>query len=507
MDFDVVVVGAGLGGLAAGALLAKKGLKVHLIEQHDKVGGYATNFKRKKYRMEVAIHVLDGDHKYSLRNEIFDKLDVRSNVEFVKLPQFYTCHFENNHIAVPDAMDEAREHLSQLFPHQADGLKIFFQKMYDVNKSMHTSFMRRHQVPPSSPLFRVIFQDLEQLWHISIGTYIDSLFNDDLLKMVLLANSTFYHDNPYEMNLMQYMASQASYFLGGVYYVKGGSQVYSDYLAKIIKDHGGQISLNHAVEEILVENGVVTEVLYRKTRGDEKLIQKKSSARYFVMNAAIPQVYAMIKGHTRPDYVENIKQFKHSTSATTLFYGLKKPLKHFGNNSHLNIFVDARANMMDFSNFNESVGVIDYDVVETGLCQPGVYSCDLLYMDKMINWQSLSPEQYKEKKKIVGQYYTKKLNSYFPGMDNEVDVLEVGTPKTIYRYTSAPGGACYGFSPEMSETYRRTMFLAENMGTSDPHLKNLYFGSAWSYYPGFSGAQIGGAEAAKEVLKKESIPW
>lgn len=507
MDFDVVVVGGGLGGLASGALLAKKGLKVHLIEQHDKVGGFASNFKRKKYRMEVAIHVLDGDHEYNLRNEIFDALDVRENVEFVKLPEFYTCHFEGQQVSVPDHMEEACEHLSSLFPQERDSLKTFFQMMRDVNKSMHSSTVRKPQVPPASPLFQVFYPDLQKLWHISIGTYIDRLFQDNALKVVLLANGTFYHNNPYEMNILQYMASQASYFLGGVYYVKGGSQAYSDYLAKIITDNDGTISLNHKVEKVISDGNRIQEVHYRKTRGDEKTILKTASARHFVMNAAMPEVYAMLDNHPNKEYVERIQSFKYATSATTLFFGLKQPLKHFGNKSHLNIFVDARQNMMDHSTFEQSVGVIDYDIVDTGLCQPGVYSCDLIYMDKLSDWSQLSATEYKEKKKVVADFYTKKLNRHFPGLTESVDVLEVGTPKTIVRYTSSPDGACYGFSPEFNQHKERSFFLGDEGGITDRYIKNLHFGSAWSYFPGFSGAQIAGSRAAKEVMKAEGISW
>ncbi len=507
MEFDAVVVGGGLGGLAAGALMAKKGLKVHLIEQHDKVGGFATNYKRKKYRMEVAIHVLDGDHEFNMRNEIFDALDVRQNVEFVKLPEFYTCHFEDQKITVPDNLDQAREHLCSLFPKERQSLTEFFQMMWDVNQSMHASSLRKPSVAPSHPLFPVLYPTLQKLWHISIGSYIDRLFKDNLLKVALLANSTFYHDDPYEMNLMQFMASQASYFLGGVYYVKGGSQVFCDYLAKIITDNGGTVSLNHRVEKVTIENKLVKEVFYRKTRGEEKTVLKSVTAKHFVMNAPMPHVYEMLDEHPDMDYVNRIKGFKHATSATTLFFGLKRPLKDFGNKSHLNIFVDARMNMMDNSTFQQSVGVIDYDIVETGLCLPGTYSCDLIFMDKLSEWDRLSPEHYKKKKQVIADFYTKKLNGFYPGFSDSIDVLEVGTPKTIVRYTSNTGGACYGFSPEFSQYRERVLFLGDEAGTSDRYIKNLYFGSAWSYFPGFSGAQIAGARAAKEIFKIEGIAW
>ena len=60
MDYDVIVVGGGLGGLTAGAKLAKEGRKVLLIEQHDRPGGCATTFKRRDFIMEVGLHEMDG---------------------------------------------------------------------------------------------------------------------------------------------------------------------------------------------------------------------------------------------------------------------------------------------------------------------------------------------------------------------------------------------------------------------------------------------------------------
>ena len=60
MQYDVIVIGSGLAGLAAGAKLAKEGKRVLIIEQHHLVGGCATQFKRKGYTFEVSVHELNG---------------------------------------------------------------------------------------------------------------------------------------------------------------------------------------------------------------------------------------------------------------------------------------------------------------------------------------------------------------------------------------------------------------------------------------------------------------
>ena len=62
MHYDVIIIGAGLGGLTAGAKLAREGKSVLLLEQHDRPGGCATTFKRRDFTMEVGLHEMDGLH-------------------------------------------------------------------------------------------------------------------------------------------------------------------------------------------------------------------------------------------------------------------------------------------------------------------------------------------------------------------------------------------------------------------------------------------------------------
>jgi len=89
MDHDVIVIGAGLGGLTAGAKLAKEGKKVLLIEQHSIPGGCATTFQRKDLKIEVGLHELDGLDPGDPKLRAFEDLGVLEHVEFVRLPEFY----------------------------------------------------------------------------------------------------------------------------------------------------------------------------------------------------------------------------------------------------------------------------------------------------------------------------------------------------------------------------------------------------------------------------------
>ena len=89
MHYDIIIIGSGLGGLIAGAKLAKEGKKVLLVEQHDRPGGYATTFKRGDYTLEVGLHETDGPSQRDMKTKIFNDLDVFSNVDFLPVPEFY----------------------------------------------------------------------------------------------------------------------------------------------------------------------------------------------------------------------------------------------------------------------------------------------------------------------------------------------------------------------------------------------------------------------------------
>ena len=92
--YDVVVIGAGNGGLTAACSLAQKGIKTLLLEKHNVPGGCATSFCRGRFEFEVALHQLSGmgtPEKPGPLRYVLDKLGVVDRLEWVEMENLYRC--------------------------------------------------------------------------------------------------------------------------------------------------------------------------------------------------------------------------------------------------------------------------------------------------------------------------------------------------------------------------------------------------------------------------------
>ena len=91
MKYDIAIIGSGLGGLTCGAMLAKSGKRVIVLEQHNIVGGCATCFKRKGMLIDAGLHELDfGEEKYDMKHIIFHKLGLFDRIKLIELPSAWS---------------------------------------------------------------------------------------------------------------------------------------------------------------------------------------------------------------------------------------------------------------------------------------------------------------------------------------------------------------------------------------------------------------------------------
>jgi all-trans-retinol 13,14-reductase len=482
MSYDIIIIGGGLGGLTAGAKLSREGKKVLLIEQHDRPGGCATTFKRGDYTLEVGLHEMDGPSPIDLKTKIFNELSVFENVRFLKVPEFYHFVSDKIKITIPHNPGEAMKVLKEAFPEETEGIETYYsQVLYPKRK--HTD----NDIPKEK----------------SLGEFLDSIIRNEDLKLVLLGNLGYFHDDPYTISLTYYSAAQARYFNGGGSYIKGGSQTLSDYLAEFIRKHSGEVVLNHLVTGFITENGKLTSVTYRKKRvsAPDTLI---ACADEIIANAAMPNIVELLPEKYGSMLRTEIGDQKPGASLLTVYFGFKNLLKNIGN-QHYSIFVFdgsiktqadiLKNNKGDYS--KRSFTFVDYGQVDSTLAPEGKSVGALCCIDYLADWESLPVKEYKAKKEEVAKIFIQRLEKIIPGITREIEYYEVGTPVTVKRYTLNPGGAVYGFEQKPFKPAIDTTKIFDN----------LHFASAWvKTGGGFSGAIYGGYFCALNILRKKTDP-
>ncbi len=501
-NFDAIIIGGGLGGLISGAKLSKEGKKVLLIEQHHIPGGCATTFKRKDYVMEVGLHEIDGLDKNDPKTEIFSDLKVFDNVEFVKVPEFYCFKNERVDIVIPGNTKEAIDVLIKEFPEEEKSIKKIFKRIHAIRKEFNNLPLERWKVALLFPIFPLLYPNIVFNTFNTIGKFLDSIIQNEDLKLVLLANLFYYHDNPHSMSLIYYGVAQASFYGGGGHYIKGGSQKLSDYLAKMITDNGGEVLPGNKVTKIITEGNKAIGVEYQKTFGKTLKI-KEVFADTVIANAAIPNVINLLPKENQKSLKQKTEKLEKSCSLISIYIGFKKEIKEL-NNKHYSTFVydenvkNPSDMMKNYKGSFEKRGFVfvDYSQIDSGLAPKGKSFGVVCAVDYLTDWENLDEEEYKKKKEEVAQIFFKRLEKLIPGIIQEIDCYEVGTSKTVARYTLNPEGSVYGFA----QTPRQSgMFRIPNKSP----IKNLYFASAWTNPGGgFTGAILSGWFCANEILNE-----
>jgi len=504
MQYDAIIIGAGLGGLTAGAKLAKEGKKVLLIEQHVVPGGCATTFKRRDFSVEVGLHEMDGLDKNDLKIKIFEDLGVFNNVEFVRVPEFYRFINPRVDIVVPDDYRKAIDVLVERFPNEEKGIRKYFKVIVNFRNEVNRLPREKWKFIALLPVFPIFYRNIMLRENGTVGDFLDSIIQDEDLKLVLLANLGYYHDNPYTMSLLFYAVAQGSYFSGGGHFIKGGSQKLSSYLAGVIERNGGEVLLRHLVTSIITKDNKAIGVRYRKTSGSDMETQE-AFGDFVVANAAIPNVVNELlpPSEARDRLASVVAKQEISCSLISVYLCFKRPPKEMGN-KHYSIFV-AGENVSSQSDLVEGCRAdwskrgfvfVDYSQIDSQLAPENKGLGVICTFDYISDWESLSKEEYRAKKEEVAQVFIERLDKLIPGIKEEIELYEVGTSKTIKRYTLNPEGTPYGFAQIPKQAGRKRI-------QQKSPIENLYFTSAWSMPGlGFTGAIIGGYFCAEEILRK-----
>jgi phytoene dehydrogenase-like protein len=138
-EYDAAIIGAGIGGLMCGALLAHRGYKVLIFEKNAFLGGCCSSFVRGGFTFDACVHWFSGCGPGSFIDKLFRKIGIE--LPFIKYVPMDCFHFADRTVIVPEKIEEYQELLIKNYPAEEAGIKAFFQEMEHNNELLFSLVM------------------------------------------------------------------------------------------------------------------------------------------------------------------------------------------------------------------------------------------------------------------------------------------------------------------------------------------------------------------------------
>ena len=259
-DYDAVIIGSGLGGLSCAAAFARQGFKPLVIEQHDKVGGFATAFSRPGgFRFDVSLHSTTVGQRNGMYNLIGGFPEI-TEVEFKQHPNLFRTIYPEHDIRAQQKDPAAFVAiLASLFPDEKEGIVALFDDMKGLADDIDRLANAKGQVDMSQ--FPVELSSPLQISSIDLGpdggcTDQESQAEGDQSRAN--GDTTVFLLQSCHASTMQCRSWDICRRAGSIR--KDVLRDISNAFARFIESHGGRVLLNTKVEKILVQNGTATGV-------------------------------------------------------------------------------------------------------------------------------------------------------------------------------------------------------------------------------------------------------
>ncbi|HEY9625224.1 MAG TPA: C-3',4' desaturase CrtD [Crinalium sp.] len=445
----VIVVGAGIGGLTAAALLAHRGYSVLVLDQALVPGGCASTFKRRGFTFDVGATQVAGLEPGGIHHRIFSELEV-------ELPDATICDpacavylpGETTPIQVWRDRHRWQAERQRQFP----GSEPFWQLLSDLFRYSWAFQSRDPVLPPRNAwdmwqLAQAIRPDtLLTLPHTfsTVGQVLRwyGLGDDRRLRTFLDLQLKLYSQVNAEETALLYAATALSVSQEpqGLYHLQGSMQVLSDRLLTALERDGGQLLMRHTVEQIYTEQGKAKAVRIRNQKTGEVWTE---SADHVVANVTVQNFTQLLGDRAPQGYQRRVDKLPPSSGAFVVYLGVDQSAIPDHCPPHLQFLYDYDGPIGENNSLFVSVSHPGDGRAPDGKATLIASS----FTDPTIWWQC---NDYQELKQRYTDEAIARLSQFFHLTPETVVLVESATPRTFAHYTGRDRGVVGGIGQRVS---------------------------------------------------------
>jgi len=454
-QYDVILIGAGIGGLLCTNYLAMKGYRPLLLEKHHIPGGYLTGFYRKGFYFDA------GDQSFGgcfLVWPSLQELGLKEKVEFCRAKwRFVSPGID---IVIED-LEEVTRAFSQAFPEEGKGMIDFFAEIQKGLQRLKSGDFA-----------------LQDLKGVSKKELLERYFRSKPLINLLMKNG--YPNWSAAIEVLYWFLMLEDYW-----HVKGGTQQLSNALAQNIINHGGTIAYQAQAKKILVEDGWARGVKIE----DGRVIRSRA----VVACCDLKQTFGKLidKSHLDPSWRKRLLSLKESETFVAVYLGTDIPpeeMKERLKVHHCTVYDNYDFAWKMEANDPDLHKKTFFEVTSPSMDNPGlapegesslIIRC-ISHYEWMDTWRTgTGKERTKANqglKELVAQQMIKITERVIPDLSRRILLKDVGTPLTHERYTFNSRGASAGWSWNMDDA----PFDGSSEMVIQSPIPNLYMASHWT---------------------------